>query len=209
MALMYAGNLAGTLVSALISLLSGSNMQNIMAELIGQSDIWATVVVTVIVAPVAEELFFRKLLIDRLRGYGQRAALVISAVAFGLFHGNFSQVFYALLLGLAFGYIYLKTSRIGYTIALHMLINIVGGVLTLLAQQAGQMVVTAYSMLLLAAVIVGAVLFFRYRRMIGFADEAAGQLIEWKKPAFLNVGMIVFFTGCAILFALNTVYALG
>jgi membrane protease YdiL (CAAX protease family) len=210
LALMYAGNLVGTVVTALISLLAGKGMTNIMAELIGQSDIWAAVVVTAIIAPVAEELFFRKLLIDRLRGYGDRAAMVISAAAFGLFHGNFSQAFYAFGLGLAFGYIYLKTKRIGYTAALHMMINIVGGVLALLVQKAGQIALSGYSMLLLAAVITGTVLFFRHRHRIGFADEAEiEQPLQWKKPALLNVGMILFFVACAALFVWNTVYALS
>jgi len=231
-AVMYAGSLAGTLVTSLIGLLTGSGMKDLVGEMMGQSNIWVSLVMTVIVAPIAEELFFRKLLIDRLRGYGQRAALVVSASAFGLFHGNFSQVFYAFALGLAFGYIYLKTNRVGYTIALHMMINIVGGMVAIIVRQAGDMAQAAYGMLLLAAIITGIVLFFRHRKRINFSDEqpvlqsypgvTAGMLhvpettppcpakprLAWKKPAFLNVGMILFFIFCAVLFVWNTLYAL-
>jgi len=72
------------------------------------------------------------------------------------------------------------------------------------------MALAGYSMLLLAAVITGTVLFFRQRHRIGFADEAElKQPLQWKKPAFLNVGMILFLVACAALFVWNTVYALG
>ena len=42
---------------------------------------------------------FRKLLIDRIVPFGQRVAVVVSGLAFGLFHGNFYQFFYAFSLG--------------------------------------------------------------------------------------------------------------
>ena len=206
--LMYAGNLAGTVISLIISALSGSQMANLMEELVKQSDVWANAVVMVLVAPVVEELFFRKLLISRLSGYGQRAAVVVSAVAFGLSHGNLSQVFYAFALGLAFGFVYVKTNRIGYTIALHMGINLLGGVVAPLLMKAGTAALSAYGMLILAAVIVGAMRLHRYKNQIGFVDEWGLPRAAWKKPALFNVGMILFYIVCVAVFALNTWWAL-
>ena len=46
-----------------------------------------------LIAPAAEELLFRRLLLRRLRPYGGRFALVASALCFGLFHGNLNQFF--------------------------------------------------------------------------------------------------------------------
>ena len=48
---------------------------------------------------------------------------------FGLFHGNLNQFVYAFVLGLCFGFIYVKTGNIRYTIGLHMLVNFLGSVL--------------------------------------------------------------------------------
>ncbi len=208
-ALMYAGNLAGVAVTSFIGALSGNGMDNLLAEVMNQSDVWAMTTVTVIAAPLFEELFFRKLLIDRLRGYGQRAAVVVSALAFSLIHGNLSQVFYAFGLGLAFGYLYLKTNRVGYTIALHLMINAVGGVASLFAQKAGTAATLVYAALMLSAVVAGTMLFFRYRRTVAFTDELwPDHPPQWKMPALVNTGMISFFVICAALMAWNTIAAL-
>lgn len=85
-----------------------------------------TFLVAVIFGPIVEELMFRKVLIDRLSIYGDRLAVIVSAVLFGLFHGTLSQVFYATLVGIIFGHVYTKTRRAGYNILLHMLVNLSG-----------------------------------------------------------------------------------
>lgn len=79
-------------------------------------------------SPAMEELVFRRCLIDRLRPFGERAALVTSALAFGLFHGSANQLCYGLLLGLVFGYVYLRTGRLRYSLALHATINAMSSV---------------------------------------------------------------------------------
>ena len=47
--------------------------------------------------------------------------MLFSGLMFGLFHGNLNQFVYAFVLGLCFGFIYVKTGNIRYTIGLHML----------------------------------------------------------------------------------------
>lgn len=208
LALMYAGNLVGTVVTMIISALSGNQMVNLLQELVNKTDMWVGAVVMVLIAPVVEELFFRKLLIGRLRGYGQRAAIVVSAVAFGLSHGNLSQVFYAFGLGLAFGYVYTVTNNIGYTIALHMAINFLGSVVAPLLLRAGMAYTSIYALIMLTGVIIGGVQFFRLRKQIRFSDEWWFPPAAWKKPALANAGMIAFYGICAVIFVLNTWWAL-
>ena len=84
----------------------------------------------VLCAPVFEEFIFRKLLIDRAAVYGEGVAVVLSGVMFGLFHGNLNQFAYAFLLGIFFGFIYVKTGKIRYTVILHMVINFMGSVVS-------------------------------------------------------------------------------
>jgi hypothetical protein len=69
------------------------------------------------------------LIIDRLRSYGESACVLVSALLFGLFHGNLNQFFYAFGLGAIFAFIYVKTQRLRYTIFLHMIINLFGGII--------------------------------------------------------------------------------
>lgn len=62
---------------------------------------------TLLAAPLAEELIFRALLYGWLRGYmGFWSSSLISALAFGLYHGNWIQGIYAFTIGmiLAWGY---------------------------------------------------------------------------------------------------------
>ncbi len=126
---MYAGNLIGTLILALIQAAIGASSANPVLAYAMDDSLWLRVLVMVLLAPAIEEYIFRKQLIDRTCVYGEKLAVVTSAAAFGLFHGNLSQFFYAFALGLVFGYIYLKTGRLRYSMALHMMINFMGGVL--------------------------------------------------------------------------------
>ncbi len=126
--LMYAGNFIGIIFNAIISIVTGKPVVNELAELTLNTPLWANLLFCGILAPILEEIFYRKLVIDRLRRYGDLAAILISGLLFGLIHGNFSQFFYASFIGVVFGYIYLRTGKLRYTIALHMAVNLMGGV---------------------------------------------------------------------------------
>ena len=82
-----------------------------------------TFLIPVVIGPILEELIFRKLLIDRIRRFGEWNAVLFSALAFGLFHMNLPQFCYAASVGLMLGYVYVKTGRILYTIIMHILLN--------------------------------------------------------------------------------------
>ena len=126
----YLGNIAGTLVASVLEALTGLSFMPQLGNLMESSPLWVNFLIVGIGAPLLEEIFYRKLVIDRLRDFGDLPAILISALLFGLLHGNIPQFIYATLMGLVFGYIYLYTGRLRYTVALHMAINLVGGVYT-------------------------------------------------------------------------------
>lgn len=123
--MMWVGSVFGSMLSMA---LSNGEATDRVADLAMQTNIW-NVVFLVIVGPVFEEWLFRKQLIDRTRKYGEKTAILLSGLAFGLFHMNLFQFFYAFLLGLMFGYVYTRTSKLRYSTAMHMIINFNGGVL--------------------------------------------------------------------------------
>ena len=127
---MYIGNIIGTLFNTALHTLLGTEMTNPLDFLINSSNIWLAALVMVILAPVTEEFIFRKLIIDRLRAYGEGVCVLVSALLFGLFHGNLSQFFYAFGLGAIFAFLYVKTGRLRYPIFLHMVINFYGGIVS-------------------------------------------------------------------------------
>ena len=123
--MMWVGSVVGSMLSMA---LSNGEATDRVSDLAMQTNIW-NVVFLVIVGPIFEEWLFRKQLIDHTRKYGEKTAIVLSGLAFGLFHMNLFQFFYAFLLGIMFGYVYTRTSKLRYSTAMHMIINFNGGVL--------------------------------------------------------------------------------
>lgn len=208
--MMYAGSLIGNLINTLLQSLAGVPAGNPLMTYATDDSLLLKILVMVVLAPVLEELIFRKLLIDRLRGYGETLAVLTSALIFGLFHGNLSQFFYAVGLGLVFGYVYLRTRQLRWSIALHMIVNCIGSVLApaLLAKSSldpgaaesalgavtpGNIAYLVYAVCFLGLAIAGLVTLIRRARTLRF-DPAPEELPKGRRfaAAFLNAGMLVF-----------------
>ena len=125
---MYASNLIGLFLTEIIAVFKGAPVTNTIAEIAASSNVLVNFFIMVICAPIAEELLFRKLLIERTVKYGEGTAVLFSGLMFALFHGNLNQFVYAFTLGIFFGFIFVKTGNILYTIYLHMLINFLGSI---------------------------------------------------------------------------------
>ena len=78
---------------------------------------------TCIIAPVTEEIFFRGALMKIFSKSNQRFGIFMSAMFFGLAHGNLPQFMLAFLIGIFFGHIDMKHNSIIPSIVVHILIN--------------------------------------------------------------------------------------
>lgn len=94
---------------------------------------WILFIQVAIFAPICEELWFRGLIMESLRPYGNGFAIFVSAILFGVTHGNFAQFFYATTLGIILGYLAVSTNSIVTTTIIHAMFNSISGVMTLLA----------------------------------------------------------------------------
>ena len=126
---MYIGAIIGDYVMELFSYSFGYEYNNAIDSLIDYDNLLITAVYMVVVAPVCEEFVFRKLLIDRTHKYGGFVSIGLSALMFGLMHGNIYQLIYGFLVGLLLGYIYYSTGKLYITIAIHSILNFVGSVI--------------------------------------------------------------------------------
>lgn len=81
------------------------------------------IIYSCILGPVIEEFIYRGAILRNLEKYGKRVAILISAILFGLMHGNFFQIFMAIGLGIVLGYLAIEYS-IKLTILLHIINNI-------------------------------------------------------------------------------------
>lgn len=86
----------------------------------------------VVIAPLFEEFWFRGMVMESMRPYGNGVAIFISAFLFGLTHANFAQFFYAMLMGIFLGYIAVSTRSIVTTTIIHAIFNSLSATLLLL-----------------------------------------------------------------------------
>lgn len=203
MAVMYLGNIIGVVLMGIVGAFFGEPMLNPVNELIENMNPWMIFLLTVVLAPLCEEFLYRKLLIDRVGQYGDKVAILLSGVLFGLSHGNFYQFFYAFGLGVIFAYIYVNTGRLRYTIGLHAAINFIGSIVALHVTD-NIWFTGAYLIFLLGSIVLGIVFLIIYRHEIRFKPAMviipAGRYFE---ALFLNLGMILFLGVSIFLFFLT------
>lgn len=77
-----------------------------------------------IAGPIVEELVYRGVVLRSFQKYGKKFAIVISAILFGVMHGNLPQGIFAFGIGLVFGYVASEYSIL-WSIALHVFNNMV------------------------------------------------------------------------------------
>ena len=230
---MYSGSLVGITASDILAEKFGIYMAENTLDIVAQIPWYVALVFAVIIGPFFEELVFRKLIIDRTAMYGEKLAILFSALTFAFFHMSVKQFFYAFLVGIVFGYLYTRTRKMKYTYLLHVAVNFVGSVVPLLlneyagyeeiltaieenpdkaleiveANPIGYAIVTLYSILYLGFIFVGMMLFFRVIRKIHF-NRAPLQLPKDSEAvvAFTPICVIAYFAITVILpFALSQI----
>lgn len=213
----YICNLLASILTGIIGALKQSDVENVMANLTSSISLPVNLFIVVICAPIMEELLFRKTLIDRTAHFGEGISILFSGLVFGLFHGNLVQFGYAFLLGIFFGFIYIKTKNIVYPIILHMVINFFGSFLGsiimeksgfynlpadatesemmefMMENATGMMIYFGYALAIIILVIVGIVLFVKNRKKFVCAPgEVTIEKGARFKTMILNVGMILY-----------------
>lgn len=200
---MYITNILTTILTYGIAMLKGdTELINPAAEAILDGNFILTLIYVSIVAPIIEELIFRKLLLDKLRRFGDVPAILISGITFGLFHMNLSQMFYAAVLGFIFAYVTLRTNRIRYAIILHMMINFISTAISPFATEENIVAIMLITMWMLISVLLGIIFFIINVKKIKLVKEK--QLFK-KSVYFLNPGMLIYFIICIIMIILTTV----
>lgn len=174
------------------------------------------VFILLVAAPLCEEWFFRKLLLDRACIYGEKLAIFVSALLFAFYHTSIYQFFYAFFVGLIFGYLYLRTGRLWVTALMHAIYNLVCIILpyvmlrfgifgafmeaetvdeqiaVILANPVGAAVACVYGFICLGLLIGGCLLLDKYRKKVFFKPAACPLPPDTEgAAAFVNVGMLL------------------
>lgn len=221
------GNYVGMFFNFVLSKLLGVKTSSDMIEegVYGESGILFTVI-AVAFAPIVEEMLFRKVLIDRTRKYGDGAAILLSGLLFGAFHGNFTQFFYTAGVGLFFAFVYVRTGRIRYTIFMHMGLNFLGTAVPLFFKDEYEKLMKLaadanfdeimrtltdliplliYTALLWGVIITGFVLLLVFRKQFRLNTKPIAPLPKGKRlrTACLNLGFLSMMVVCIGEFVLQ------
>ena len=145
-----------------------------------------------ILAPITEEILFRGLIQRSVLPFGNKFAIFVSSLTFGLFHGNLIQTPYAFAVGLVLGYV-ASEYNIFWAMVLHMINNLLLGdviyrLLGSLPDEAVNLIVWG---IILAFTVAAVILVIRKRKEIGAWLRENKMEREYVKCYFSCAGTIV------------------
>lgn len=214
---MIVGSLMGRIVTSLMNLLPFFETGTAVEDMMTGTDLVWVCVSTLLIAPLMEELVFRKLLIPRLLAVGELPAIVISGLFFGVFHMNFEQFFYAFFLGVIFGWVFVKTGKVIYTVLLHLIVNFFAGILPSLLvlltavpglsqfnQIMGGLLTLSYVLAQYAAAGLGILVLCLFgREIVRSVRRSAYPLGTQVRLLYCNPGTIAMVGFCGLMFIVN------
>ena len=161
---------------------------------------------TVIVPGLVEEFANRGLILGLLRRYGDGFAVVVSALLFGLMHGNFEQIPFAFLVGLVLGYIVVKTESLWIAVAVHAFNNFVSVFfdyfLSSVSDSLQNVIYTAFLMLCLLSGIIALILTKRGAEDFKVEKSSTECTLKQKTKWFFTSPPIIVFIVFSILEAM-------
>ena len=97
---------------------------------LNKADMALSMIVSLTVAPICEEIVFRGCMYRFLSKLNKKAAMIISSFIFAAWHGTIVHMYAAFFGGLLFCVIYNKTGKLRYTMLAHMIFNAVTAVIS-------------------------------------------------------------------------------
>ena len=181
-------NLVSQMIINVVKILLGIEIQDNVQDIITHANPIFTVIFVAIIGPIFEELIFRGTLFKKLRAYGDKTAILYTAIAFGLFHCNIPQIPFAIVVGLFLGYAKVKTNNIIYPIIMHIALNSLSA-LTIIAMQFGLEAMQMGIVLLIIALVLFSVIFLPIRLTTKKLNIENESKLE-KKNLYKNIGYV-------------------
>jgi uncharacterized protein len=181
-----------------------------MPEMPLTNDIWVTVlygITIAIIPPIVEELLFRGMVLQSLRKYGDSFAIVVSAMLFGLYHGNFVQMVFAFIAGLIMALVVVRTGSLWTSILIHFINNSISFAIEMTLRYAGENTANLVNSIIVGALIALGVLSLIYLLIKDkhfFRSGKSNPLLPLSSKvgaAFANPGgvvMLLFAVGSSI-----------
>ena len=163
----------------------------------------------IIMAPIVEEIIFRGVIMNDLREYGYKSAIIINSILFGLSHVEIRKIIITILFGIIFSYIAYRYS-LKYSILLHMVWNLCFGLGNNILNFNEMIIdiirvfIPILSIILFIVFIIGmvkrkySVLFSIFKFDI---DDKNNMILFFKNnTVFILIILIIFFINCYIFY---------
>lgn len=153
-----------------------------------------------VVPAIAEEFALRGIVLGKLRQFGDSFAVVVSAILFGILHGNIIQIPFAFILGLVFSFIVVKTNSLLPTIIIHFLNNCFAVIISIMESSMKftiHQINTIYAVAMFIVVCLGIIsaLILSKDKTLFSIDNKTTDIIPFKSKmstCLTSTGMVVF-----------------
>lgn len=159
--------LANYVVAILNAILSSGGIEMVSPEDSTPETVFGKILYVIYISAVpamTEEFAFRGVIMQPLRKYGDRFAIVMSALVFGLMHGNAVQAIFAFIVGMIIGYAVVVTGSMWTGVIIHFFNNFMSALMSVLSSgvsdKAFTIIYFCYLIALMAAGLVCLILFF-------------------------------------------------
>ncbi len=167
----------------------------------------------VVVAAICEEFCFRGVVMQNLRRFGDWFAIWMAALVFGLMHCNLIQAPFALIVGVALGYLCIKTGTLWTAVLIHALNNLLSMITAYLLRALPEQTVNRLYFIVTGTILVLGLFcafLFVIRQRRKEAGQPSAQTLNgfWAKTgAFLSNPTMLIAIGCMLYFTSQFVKA--
>lgn len=154
-----------------------------------------------ILPAIFEEILFRKVMLNGSKKYGTWFAIVFTSIMFGLIHMNIPQAINAIIIGILFAYLTIKTGTIIPAMVLHLINN---GTQALLILSEGRRMFSLVEWGYIGITIIGAIilLFNLFKNRKQFKMESKVKTDIRLNSIFKNYYMMIFIIVVLVMFCL-------
>ncbi len=203
------GNSATSSLSVIFSMF-GIDFNSGLEDLASPTSVFGFLIqiVNFAVAPALfEEFAFRGVVMQPLRKYGDRFAIIASAFAFAILHGNMVQIPFAFIVGIALGYFCIKTKSIWTSVAIHFINNLYSVIMTAYFEREPEEGAFVYYIVTAAIILVGAIAMVLFKKnchtMLRKDTSILSKHGTIKKFAFVCAPTMIFSLFTAIYMSLS------
>lgn len=194
--LCFAGDYMSTLIASLFESI-GITLTSVPDYEVPTSgkDLFLYAFSTIVPPAIIEEFTLRSVAMQPLRKYGDKFAIIMTALVFGLMHRNAVQGIFAFIAGLVFGYIAIATNSIWPSVVVHALNNGFSVLLSVLMETNEETANRVYALIISVVLVSGAlsaILFFAIADKNRLSNPSPWLPLKEKcSPFILNIPMIL------------------